>query len=283
MRSRWFNNVFFNGDNARLVPPNRSVHGISNLPSSDGAGQEFFLAEVPPGTPLQGLQIELSAPPPQSTDLERFISLIYRHRGMRNPLRNLEFNSSSESIMTPISPAQHHPATADLQDFMLGNNWNPFTLAASLLQAGSGVYTLYKARGDQMETYGFTAFGLTVVPYVFMAFINIIAALVTLQFPCMFLIKTPDMQNIQSQDEHEFGTFIAEINPEHRDIKVRLDFLDNGIYRRKLYEALLMFLFLAPLGITVALSHSHLYVPEVRLDQVVFISLWQISSAISPW
>ena len=29
--------------------------------------------------------------------------------------------------------------------------------------------------------------------------------------------------------------------------------------------------------------HVQVYVPEVRLDQVVFISLWQISSAISPW
>lgn len=283
-RSRWFNNVFFNGDNPRLVPTNRSVHGITSLPHSDGMEQDFFLAEVPPGTPLQGLQEELSAiPSPRLAGLKRFISLVLRRWGMSNLSRDLESSSNSEFATSPISPTQRHPATVDLQDYILGNNWNPFTLAASLLQAGIGVYTLYKARGDQMETYGFTAFGLTVVPYVFMAFINIIASLVTPQFPCMFLIKTPDMQDAQIQDGHEFGTFIAEINPEHRDTKVRLDFLDNGGYRRKLYEALLMFLFLAPLGITVALSHSHLCVPGVRLDQVVFVSLWQISSAISPW
>jgi hypothetical protein len=42
-------------------------------------------------------------------------------------------------------------------------------------QALNATWALYKARGDQLQQYGFTAFGLTVTPYLVMSVVNFVA------------------------------------------------------------------------------------------------------------
>ncbi|KAK3374359.1 hypothetical protein B0T24DRAFT_577320 [Lasiosphaeria ovina] len=73
-------------------------------------------------------------------------------------------------------------------------NYNIPKLLVSFIQAAWAIITLYQTRGDQIEQYGFAAFGLTVAPFAFMSVVNIIANASTPEYPTLYLIKTPLMK-----------------------------------------------------------------------------------------
>ncbi|KAK3370359.1 hypothetical protein B0H63DRAFT_315143 [Podospora didyma] len=73
-------------------------------------------------------------------------------------------------------------------------NYNIPKLLVSFIQAAWAIITLYQTRGDQIEQYGFAAFGLTVAPFAFMSVVNIIANASTPEYPTLYLIKTPLME-----------------------------------------------------------------------------------------
>lgn len=79
--------------------------------------------------------------------------------------------------------------------------------AISFLQGAWSSIVLYKTRGDQIDRYGFAAFGLTVAPYAVMSTVNLLANLVTPTYPAMFMIRTPAME----EAEHEGGFFEGHI------------------------------------------------------------------------
>ena len=47
---------------------------------------------------------------------------------------------------------------------------------------------LYDARGDQIGRYGYAAFGLTVIPYLWMSFLNLLAAIIRPQYSHKYLL-----------------------------------------------------------------------------------------------
>lgn len=65
----------------------------------------------------------------------------------------------------------------------------------SLLQFLYSITTLYRARGNQIEEYGYAAFGLTVAPYAFMSFVNIIGNLLTSTYASMYLVANDGMED----------------------------------------------------------------------------------------
>lgn len=62
-----------------------------------------------------------------------------------------------------------------LPEIPLGAEYSLFQPIAAVVQAISAGITLYRTRGDQLDRYGFTAFGLTVVPYLVMSVVNFFA------------------------------------------------------------------------------------------------------------
>lgn len=70
------------------------------------------------------------------------------------------------------------------------------------------IITLYRARGDQIQEFGYAAFGLTVAPYAFMSVMNIIASSLSPEYPAIFLVRTPMMAEAESKG----GFFVGEIH-----------------------------------------------------------------------
>ena len=66
----------------------------------------------------------------------------------------------------------------------------------SIIQTVSGAYALYKARGSQIERYGFAAFGLTVLPYIVISIINFLGALVTSEYETIFVVHSSFMDEM---------------------------------------------------------------------------------------
>jgi hypothetical protein len=53
--------------------------------------------------------------------------------------------------------------------------------------------TLYRTKGDQVQHYGYAAFGLTVVPYLIMSIVNLISTIVTPDYPTVYLVRSDIM------------------------------------------------------------------------------------------
>lgn len=84
-------------------------------------------------------------------------------------------------------------------------------LLISLVQALYAISTLYQARGNQIEIYGYAAFGLTVAPYAIMSAINVATNVVTPDYPCMYLVAGPDLREAE-RCGGVFDNIVAEIN-----------------------------------------------------------------------
>ncbi|KAF2704797.1 hypothetical protein K504DRAFT_461051 [Pleomassaria siparia CBS 279.74] len=53
--------------------------------------------------------------------------------------------------------------------------------------------TLYKTQGDQIETFGYASFGLTVIPYVLMSILNLLGQMSCAEYATLFLIHSDVM------------------------------------------------------------------------------------------
>lgn len=76
----------------------------------------------------------------------------------------------------------------------------------SLSQTVSGAYALYKARGSQIERYGFAAFGLTVIPYIVISIINFTGSLLSSEYETIFLVHSSIMDEMIARGGFSDGT-----------------------------------------------------------------------------
>ncbi|KAL8716203.1 MAG: hypothetical protein Q9220_000108 [cf. Caloplaca sp. 1 TL-2023] len=67
----------------------------------------------------------------------------------------------------------------------------------SIIQTASGAYALYKARGSQIDRYGYAAFGLTVLPYMMVSIINLIGSLLTNEYETLYLVHSATMDEMK--------------------------------------------------------------------------------------
>lgn len=88
-------------------------------------------------------------------------------------------------------------------------------LIFSLAQTISGGYALYKARGPQIQRYGFAAYGLTVIPYILVSIVNFFGALLTGEYETVFLVHSSIMDEMIERGgraDGAVGTVDAPIN-----------------------------------------------------------------------
>ena len=69
----------------------------------------------------------------------------------------------------------------------------------SLIQTISGGYSLYKARGSQIDRYGFAAFGLTVLPYMIVSIINFVGSLLSAEYETMYMVESTSMDEMMER------------------------------------------------------------------------------------
>ena len=62
----------------------------------------------------------------------------------------------------------------------------------AIVQSVSGSITLYRARGDQIQRYGYVSFGLTVVPYVVMSVVNLCSTMLVPDYPTVYIVRSQE-------------------------------------------------------------------------------------------
>ncbi|KAK3942948.1 hypothetical protein QBC46DRAFT_447257 [Diplogelasinospora grovesii] len=96
-------------------------------------------------------------------------------------------------------------------------SYNAPKLLMSLIQAiwaiivkncGSDCCQPKRIPGDQIDQYGYAAFGLTVAPYAWMSVLNILGNILTPDYPAVFMLRTPLMDEVE---ERKLGKFEGEL------------------------------------------------------------------------
>jgi hypothetical protein len=100
-------------------------------------------------------------------------------------------------IVPPKAPISASATSSKALHVELASSLNIAKLLISLAQTAFAIASIYRARSDQIERFGYAAFGLTVVPFGFMSIMNILGNCFQPEYPSMFLIRTPMMQEAE--------------------------------------------------------------------------------------
>jgi hypothetical protein len=73
----------------------------------------------------------------------------------------------------------------------------------AVVQTIYAAITLYRTKGNQVQVYGYAAFGFTVTPYIVMSIVNLIAQVVTPDYPALFLVRS----DVMNEAERRGGMF----------------------------------------------------------------------------
>lgn len=93
-------------------------------------------------------------------------------------------------------PFQHKPDRITMGSIAASNNI-PQAVAA-VIQAVFATITLYLSYGHQIDRFGYAAFGLTVVPYVVMSVLNLVANVVCPTYAAMYLVSNKTLRDLQA-------------------------------------------------------------------------------------
>jgi hypothetical protein len=104
---------------------------------------------------------------------------------------------------------------------VLSSNYNMLKSLVSLAQAIFAIMTLYRARGEQINQYGYAAFGLTVTPYALMSLVNLLGSLLCPEYPALYLVESDAM--VDARMKHG-GVFEGTV----QGLDVDMDKLQHG-------------------------------------------------------
>jgi hypothetical protein len=97
--------------------------------------------------------------------------------------------------------------------YKVASNYNVAKALLSIFQTCYAAVTIYKARGDQITVFGYAAFGLTVLPYLVMSLVNLIAQVVTADYDTFFIVHSPELDEAKRRGfvvEGITGTLVSE-------------------------------------------------------------------------
>ncbi|KAJ0421495.1 hypothetical protein BJY00DRAFT_312098 [Aspergillus carlsbadensis] len=89
----------------------------------------------------------------------------------------------------------------------IASSYNFPKAVISLVQAVWAIVTLYQSRGNQLDRYGYAAFGLTVTPYAYMSLINLAATCLAPEYPNLYMVRT----SLMAEAEQNGGFFKGDI------------------------------------------------------------------------
>ena len=122
------------------------------------------------------------------------------HGAMRKLPRGYEYTIvPPNAVITDIFPTSSTTSTS----IHLARSRDFIKVLVALFQLVYSSWTLYEARGDQIDRFGYVAFSLTVAPYVVMSVINLVGGLLAPVYPALFLVRSDVMDEI----EHQYGRF----------------------------------------------------------------------------
>lgn len=101
-------------------------------------------------------------------------------------------------IVQSLQGAREVPGDED--EFVLSSSHSVVKVVAALLQIASSLFALWRAKANQIVVYGYTAFGLFVVPYAVMSVVNVFGNLFVADYAAVYLVRSEVMDEAQRRD-----------------------------------------------------------------------------------
>ena len=194
-------------------PRSRTIHGVCQLPSG------YALCTVPAGSHVVELDKDQQGGEDQSgknqaggkhTRDDKDKTENGDHGGGKVMVLSLysrfKTRVSSKWASQKSSLDYSHPSTTQLSSV---NNFAKGLIA--VFQTLYASFTLYHARGDQIQHYGYAAFGLTVVPYIVMSIINLASTILTPDYSVMYLVESEAMEEAKKRENAKFDGVVGRI------------------------------------------------------------------------
>jgi len=115
------------------------------------------------------------------------------------------YQKAEISILPPNAIVSAH-VNGESKDYHISASYNFAQITISLLQLAASSITLYKARGDQLNRYGYAAFGLTVLPYIIMSVVSLVGNLICPNYDSVYLISSPELEEARGREREFDGT-----------------------------------------------------------------------------
>ena len=203
----------FQPSSSKWDPRSRTIHGVCQLPSG------YALCTVPTGSHV----VELDKDQQGGEDQSGKNQAGGKHTRDDNKAKTKDGDHGGDKVMvlslysrfkTQVSKwasrksslDYSHPSTTQLSSV---NNFAKGLIA--IFQTLYASFTLYHARGDQIQHYGYAAFGLTVVPYIVMSIINLASSILTPDYSVMYLVESEAMEEAKKRENAKFDGVVGKI------------------------------------------------------------------------
>ena len=90
-------------------------------------------------------------------------------------------------------------------DLELCSSYNVPKAIVAIIQTIYASITLYRARGDQIQRYGYAAFGLTVLPYLIMSIMNLLATSLLPDYSTLYIVRSLELDEAITAGAHVEG------------------------------------------------------------------------------
>ena len=127
--------------------------------------------------------------------------------GLTDPIPTSSSNVPDISLLRPLFRIISSPVSTP----KLSSSFNQVKGMVALLQSIYASFTLYRSSGGQVEQYGFAAPGLTVLPYAVMSALNLVANLLTPQYPTMYLVRSEVMEEAERRTGLSFPYVVGKV------------------------------------------------------------------------
>ena len=171
----------------------------------------------------------------------------------------------------PLDDTEHKPGTYTSN--IICCNYNIVKVFASIVQTVAGCISLYHARDHQLLRLGYTAYSLTVIPYMLMSLTNLVASLSCPEYPTLYIVDSELLQAATYEGATVHGT-VGRVNSFVRRPRT----LFERFFKRFLYlisAGLVVFPFLA-IGLLTKFQPG----PDTTVEEKAWILSWLITSIL---
>lgn len=95
--------------------------------------------------------------------------------------------------------------------------YNMVQILISLAQLLFAIATIYRSRGDQLDRYGYAAFGLTVIPYAWMSLVNLLGNMIRPQYFSTYLVESAVMDEARQTPGAVFELVVGRLDENLQD------------------------------------------------------------------
>ncbi|KAG0126994.1 hypothetical protein HOY82DRAFT_568935 [Tuber indicum] len=118
----------------------------------------------------------------------------------------------------PINPLTNR------EDIVIASSYGTAKSFTGVLQILISIFTLYSSSSDQVNLYGYAAFGFSVIPYTIMSFLNAIANSIEADYDTLFMVESEVMVEAYRRTNEEFIGAVAVLTPDYDKEGVDLQF-----------------------------------------------------------